>query len=89
MNFKAFVCFDDDGNIEEICIGERVCDFTDEYPCDEYIIKLIPIKRELSIDTDDFRNTIKTLEKSSEDFSKAMKKEVKEIEKNIRKLKLR
>jgi protein associated with RNAse G/E len=89
MNSKVFVCFDDDGNIEEICLDERACDFTGEYPCGEFIMKLIPIKREHVIDTGDFRKTIKTLEKSSEDFGRKMKKEVKEIEKSIKKLKLR
>ena len=90
MNSKVFVCFDNDGNIEEICLDKRDCDFTEEeYPCDEFIMKLIPIKREHVIDTGDFRKTIKSLEKSSEDFGRKMKKEVKELEKNIKKLKLR
>jgi len=90
MNFKVFACFDDDGDIREVCLDKRDCDFTEEeYPCDEFIMKLIPIKRKVSVDTDDFRKTIKTLEKSSEDFNKKMSKEVKELEKSIKKFKLR
>jgi len=89
MNCKAFVCFDDDGEIKEICLHKRDCDFTEEYPCDEFIIKLIPIKRKISVDTSDFHKTIKTLEKESKSFHRAMKKETKELEKSIKKLKLR
>ncbi|MCK4975605.1 MAG: hypothetical protein KAS36_01585 [Anaerolineales bacterium] len=90
MNCKVFACFDDDGEIRDICLDKRDCDFTEEeYPCEEFIMKLIPIKRKLSVDTSDLHKTIKTLEKSSEKFARKMNKEVKELEKSIKKFKLR
>lgn len=90
MNCKVYACFDDDGEIQEVCLDKRDCDFTEEeYPCDEFIMKLIPIKRKFSVDTDDFHKTVKSLEKSSEAFNRRMKKETKELEKSIKKFKLR
>ena len=78
MNFKLFVCFNDDGNVREVCLDKADC----EDECEEYIAKLIPITRDYNVP---FEEATRLLEQSTKEFGK----EVKELEKSIRKFKVR
>jgi hypothetical protein len=75
---KVWVCFDDEDNIIEVCTNadRNICNVQD---CEQYIMKLIPIDREMT-----------ELEKEVEDFVKTTKdfdEVVKGFERSSRKLK--
>ena len=78
MNFKLFACFHDDGTIREVCLDKADC----EGECEEYVAKLIPITRDHNTP---FEEATRLLEQSTSDFGK----EVKELEKSIKKFKVR
>ena len=65
---KVWVCFDDDDNITEVCteLDRAHCNFKD---CEQYIMKLIPISREMSDLEEDF-NEIK---KAAREFDEVVK----------------
>jgi hypothetical protein len=89
MIYKVFVCFNENDEIKKICIDKRECDFTGEFQCEEYVMKLIPIDRGFSVDPAEYNKTIKELEKSSKQFAARMKRETKELEKSIKKFKIK
>jgi hypothetical protein len=80
MNFKVFVCFHDDGSVREVCLDREDC--KDE--CVEYIAKLIPIERD-----HDIKLNIKDVTKSLEQSSRKLMKEKTELERTIRRFKIK
>ena len=89
MTYKVFVCFNENDEIIKICFDKRECDFTGDFQCEEFVMKLIPINRGFNIDANNYTQTIKELEKSTAKFAKHMEKEKKELEKSIKKFKLK
>jgi hypothetical protein len=73
MIFRYFVSFDENGEIKALYKSKASC----EEPCEEYVIKLIPIKRDLSEVVDEFSVSV-------EDFSKDLKKTTSELHKVIK-----
>lgn len=73
MIFRYFISFDDEGEINGIYKAKHLC----SGPCEEFIVKLIPIKRELSEVVDDFSVSV-------DDFSEGLKKTTSELKKVIK-----
>jgi len=66
LSFKYWVEFDEDGEIKSFHKTKYDC----EVPCDEYVVKLIPIKR----------NVAKELEDSVEKVAKTIKTNAKKLD---------
>ena len=75
---KVWVCFDEDDNIENVCDGERDPDCLSK-DCEQYIMKLIPINREMT----ELEEEVKEVVKSTKEFDEV----VKGFERSTRKLK--
>lgn len=88
MVFKVFVCFNENDEIVKICSDKRDCDSTGSQ-CEEYIMKLIPIDRGFNTDPAEYTQTLKELEQSTKRFANRMKRETKELEKSIKKFKIK
>lgn len=73
MIFRYFVSFDEDGEIKALYKDKALC----EGPCEEFIVKLIPIKRNLSEVVDNFSVSV-------DDFSDGLKKTTSELKKVIK-----
>jgi hypothetical protein len=73
MIFRYFVSFDDEGEIKGLYKFKELC----EGPCKEYIVKLIPIERDLSKAVDNFSTAV-------DDFSDGLKKTTSELKKVIK-----
>ena len=80
MNFKVLVCFYDDGVVREICLNKEDC----KGECEEYIAKLIPIERDYNVKLD-IEDVTRSLAKST----KELKKGKTELERVVKKFKIR
>lgn len=75
---KVWVCFDDEDNIIEVCTNadRNICNVQD---CEQYIMKLIPIDREMT----ELEKELDKVVKTTKDFDEV----VKGFERSSRKLK--
>lgn len=71
LSFKRWVEFDDDGEIKAVRKSKYDC----ESKCEEYVIKLIPIKRDVA----------KELEQSVDKFAKNLTKKSKILDTEFKK----
>jgi hypothetical protein len=71
LNFKYWVEFDDEGEIKSFHRTKYDC----ESPCEEYVVKLIPIKRDVG----------KELEQSVDKFAKELTKKSKILDTEFKK----
>lgn len=79
--FKYWVEFDENGDIKSLHKNKYDC----ESPCNEYLVKLIPIKRYVEEERREKLN--KELEKGTEEFKLKARKLTTEIEKATKNLK--
>jgi len=76
LNYKYWVEFDEDGEIKSLHRNKYDC----ESPCKEYIVKLIPIKRDVEKElTDSIEKFSDTLVKKSKVLDTEFKKAIKTV----------
>ncbi|RLI64876.1 MAG: hypothetical protein DRO67_03470 [Candidatus Asgardarchaeum californiense] len=76
LNYKYWVEFDEDGEIKALHSNKYDC----KSPCKEYIVKLIPIKRDVEKElTDSIEKFSDTLIKKSKVLDTEFKKTIKTV----------
>jgi len=76
LSFKYWVEFDEDGEIKSLHKSKYVC----TSPCEEYIVKLIPIQRDVTKEVEKaLKKTVKTIETSTKKLDTEFKKVLKDV----------
>ena len=79
LNFKYWVEFDGDGEIKSLHKNKYDC----ESPCEEYVVKLVPIKRDI---TKELTTSVDKFAKELTRKSKVLDTEFKKAIKNVRRV---
>ena len=80
LSFKYWVEFDDEGDIKELHKSKYSC----ESECKEYLVKLIPIERDI---TDDAEKMSREVERESNKLRGAIKKFDTELTRTLKEMK--